>query len=33
VDMRSKSRVGRSDIGQNARRIRTFLERLRSEVQ
>jgi uncharacterized protein (DUF1499 family) len=33
VDVRSKSRVGRSDIGQNARRIRTFLERLRSEVQ
>ena len=29
VDVRSKSRVGRSDIGTNARRIRAYLERLR----
>lgn len=29
VDMRSKSRVGRSDVGTNARRIRTFLEQMR----
>lgn len=29
VDVRSLSRVGRSDLGMNARRIRTFLERLR----
>lgn len=28
VDMRSKSRVGRSDVGANAERIRTFLEAL-----
>ena len=28
VDVRSVSRVGRSDIGTNARRIRSFLERL-----
>jgi uncharacterized protein (DUF1499 family) len=32
VDVRSKSRVGRSDVGQNARRIRTFLAKLRSEL-
>jgi uncharacterized protein (DUF1499 family) len=32
VDVRSKSRVGRSDLGQNAKRISTFLTRLRSEV-
>jgi uncharacterized protein (DUF1499 family) len=32
VDVRSKSRVGRSDIGQNAKRIRTFLARLRSAL-
>jgi uncharacterized protein (DUF1499 family) len=32
VDVRSKSRVGRSDIGQNAKRIRTFLAKLRSEL-
>jgi uncharacterized protein (DUF1499 family) len=32
VDVRSKSRVGRSDIGQNAKRIRTFLATLRSEL-
>jgi len=30
VDVRSKSRVGRSDVGTNARRIRTFLARLES---
>jgi uncharacterized protein (DUF1499 family) len=29
VDVRSVSRVGRSDVGTNAKRIRTFLERLR----
>jgi len=29
VDMRSKSRVGRSDVGTNARRIRAFLEQMR----
>ena len=29
VDVRSLSRVGRSDLGMNARRIRSFLERLR----
>ena len=28
IDMRSKSRVGRSDVGTNARRIRDFLARL-----
>jgi uncharacterized protein (DUF1499 family) len=32
VDVRSKSRVGRSDVGQNAKRIRTFLATLRSEL-
>ena len=30
VDVRSVSRVGRSDLGTNARRIRTFLEALRA---
>jgi uncharacterized protein (DUF1499 family) len=29
VDVRSVSRVGRSDLGTNARRIRTFVEALR----
>jgi uncharacterized protein (DUF1499 family) len=29
VDIRSKSRVGRSDLGTNARRIRAFVERLK----
>ncbi|HEY5896379.1 MAG TPA: DUF1499 domain-containing protein [Burkholderiales bacterium] len=29
VDIRSKSRVGRSDLGTNAQRIRAFLERLK----
>ena len=29
VDVRSLSRVGGSDVGTNARRIRTFLARLR----
>jgi uncharacterized protein (DUF1499 family) len=29
VDMRSVSRVGRSDLGANARRIRTFMEAMR----
>jgi uncharacterized protein (DUF1499 family) len=32
VDVRSKSRVGRSDIGQNARRIRIFLSKLKAEL-
>jgi uncharacterized protein (DUF1499 family) len=32
VDVRSKSRVGRSDLGQNAKRIRTFTEGLKSEL-
>lgn len=32
VDMRSKSRVGRSDLGTNARRISDFLDRLRAEL-
>src|SRR5204862_7847639 len=30
IDIRSKSRVGRSDIGTNARRIRAYAERLKS---
>jgi len=29
IDIRSKSRVGRSDIGTNARRIRAYVERLK----
>ncbi|HZP94527.1 MAG TPA: DUF1499 domain-containing protein [Burkholderiales bacterium] len=32
VDVRSKSRVGRSDLGQNAHRIRTFLAKLRTAL-
>jgi uncharacterized protein (DUF1499 family) len=32
VDVRSKSRVGRSDLGQNAKRIRTFLAQLKTQV-
>jgi len=32
VDVRSKSRVGRSDLGQNAKRIRIFLAKLKSAV-
>lgn len=32
VDVRSTSRVGRSDLGANAARIRSFLERLRRRV-
>ncbi|HUU73306.1 MAG TPA: DUF1499 domain-containing protein [Burkholderiales bacterium] len=32
VDVRSKSRVGRSDLGQNAKRVRTFLGRLEEEL-
>jgi uncharacterized protein (DUF1499 family) len=31
VDIRSKSRLGESDFGANARRIRTFMEKLRTE--
>jgi uncharacterized protein (DUF1499 family) len=30
VDVRSKSRVGRGDVGANAKRIRAYLERLRA---
>ncbi|HET8647404.1 MAG TPA: DUF1499 domain-containing protein [Vicinamibacteria bacterium] len=30
IDVRSKSRVGRSDVGANARRIRAFLDRVRT---
>ncbi len=33
VDVRSVSRVGRSDLGTNARRIRAFLQRLSAQVQ
>jgi uncharacterized protein (DUF1499 family) len=33
VDMRSVSRVGRSDIGKNAERIRNFMEALRRRVK
>ncbi len=32
VDVRSKSRVGRSDLGENAKRIREFLARLEAEL-
>jgi uncharacterized protein (DUF1499 family) len=32
VDVRSKSRVGRSDLGQNAKRIRVFLEKLKENL-
>jgi uncharacterized protein (DUF1499 family) len=32
VDVRSMSRVGKSDLGMNAKRIRTFLARLRSNL-
>jgi uncharacterized protein (DUF1499 family) len=32
VDARSMSRVGRSDLGINAKRIRTFMARLRSSL-
>jgi uncharacterized protein (DUF1499 family) len=32
LDVRSKSRVGRSDVGQNARRIRLFLEKFRASL-
>ena len=33
VDMRSKSRVGQSDLGANARRIATYLDRVASEMR
>lgn len=33
VDVRSKSRVGRSDLGQNAKRIRTFMQKLQASLQ
>lgn len=32
VDVRSKSRVGRSDLGQNAKRIRAFLSKLQAAL-
>ena len=32
VDVRSKSRVGRSDLGQNATRIRIFLQKLKKNL-
>jgi uncharacterized protein (DUF1499 family) len=32
VDVRSKSRVGRSDVGQNAKRIRAFLAELQRQL-
>ena len=32
IDVRSKSRVGRSDIGQNAKRIKIYLAKLESEL-
>ncbi|MGQ0579034.1 MAG: DUF1499 domain-containing protein [Betaproteobacteria bacterium] len=32
VDVRSKSRVGRSDLGQNAKRIRIFLRELQAKL-
>ena len=32
VDVRSKSRVGRSDVGQNAKRIRTFIRKFRANL-
>ena len=32
VDVRSMSRVGRSDLGVNAKRIRTFMARLRASL-
>lgn len=32
IDVRSMSRVGRSDLGMNAKRIRTFLAQLRSNL-
>jgi uncharacterized protein (DUF1499 family) len=32
VDVRSKSRIGRSDLGTNAKRIRAFLTDLRSHL-
>ena len=31
VDIRSLSRVGKSDVGTNARRIRSFIQRLEKE--
>ena len=31
VDIRSKSRIGQSDFGVNARRVRAFIERVKEE--
>lgn len=33
IDVRSKSRVGRSDVGVNAKRIETFLDRLQKRLK
>jgi uncharacterized protein (DUF1499 family) len=33
VDVRSKSRIGRSDLGTNARRIRAYLADLRTALE
>lgn len=33
VDVRSKSRLGRSDLGQNARRVRAFIQQLRANLK
>lgn len=32
VDVRSKSRLGRSDLGQNAKRVRSFIQNLRAKL-
>ncbi|MEC7133345.1 MAG: DUF1499 domain-containing protein, partial [Pseudomonadota bacterium] len=32
VDIRSKSRVGKSDLGKNAERIETFMAELRNQL-
>jgi uncharacterized protein (DUF1499 family) len=33
IDIRSKSRIGRSDVGTNAARVRAYLERLRDRLR
>jgi uncharacterized protein (DUF1499 family) len=32
LDVRSKSRIGRGDVGTNARRIRSYVDRVRVRV-